>query len=166
MTPRSLKSLVPVLVLAVLAVAAPPMTAAPAADSLHAELLDLINRERAKYGLGALRANANLAVAARGHASDMAINDFLSHSGSDGRNVADRVAATGYVYAYVSEALAAGPRTAGQAVYMWLHSAAHRDLLLAPEPREVGLAMALAPYASTYGTYWAAVFGRRFDETR
>ncbi|MCP5372871.1 MAG: CAP domain-containing protein [Hyphomicrobiales bacterium] len=137
---------------------------AAAAQSVHADLLALINRARADHGLAALRANGNLDVAARGHAADMAVNDFLSHVGSDHRTLGDRVAATGYAFAYVSEALAAGPRTAAQAVHLWLTSAAHRDLLLSPDAREVGLAAAPAPITSTHGTYWAAVFGRRFGE--
>lgn len=134
-----------------------------AAEPTHDELIALINQARADYGLGAVRGNANLGVAARGHAADMATNDFLSHTGSDGRKLVERVAASGYAYAYVSEAVAGGARSPREALHMWLTSANHRDLVLSPEAREVGIGIAHSPH-STYKTYWAAVFGRRFGE--
>jgi len=55
--------------------------------------------------------NEALARAAQKHSTDMSINNFFSHSGSDGLQVWDRANAEGYEYRYIGENIAAGQVT-------------------------------------------------------
>ena len=45
----------------------------------------------------------DLESAAYRHSSDMANSDFMSHTGSDGSNMSDRVNATGYAWSAIGE---------------------------------------------------------------
>jgi len=50
----------------------------------EAQLVDLINQQRASNGLSALARQSQLAAAASEHSLDMACNNYFSHTGSDG----------------------------------------------------------------------------------
>ena len=67
------------------------------------EVLNAVNAYRAQSSMSAYPVSSELAQAAQAHATDMACNQVTGHTGSDGSNVAQRVAATGYVAAYVDE---------------------------------------------------------------
>lgn len=60
-------------------------------------VLDLVNQDRARLGLGLLTADDRLHDAARAHSRDMADSNFVGHAGSDGSNAGSRAAAAGYV---------------------------------------------------------------------
>jgi hypothetical protein len=72
------------------------------------KLIDLINQARAEVGRPALTLNADLTAAARRHSLDMACNNFMKHSGSDGSWTGDRVTEAGYTNSYYLEILAIG----------------------------------------------------------
>ena len=66
------------------------------------------------------RGNKNdaLDAAAYGHSQDMGVNNFLSHTGSNGSTPWDRMRAAGYQYSSAGENIAAGyssPRSVMQA---------------------------------------------------
>ena len=69
-------------------------------DGYVQTLVDLINQARREVGRGALTLNAQLTTAAQGHSLDMACNNFMEHSGSDGTWVGDRLAQAGYSHSY------------------------------------------------------------------
>lgn len=76
--------------------------------SFEAALIALINQERTDRGMPSLVTESQLTAAARVHSRDMACEDFLSHTGSDGSSPGDRVTAQGYSFNALGENIYAG----------------------------------------------------------
>ena len=60
-------------------------------------MLCLVNRERARRGLGAVRMEQRLAAAASGHSTQMVKAKFVGHRSTNGDAVRARVRRTGYI---------------------------------------------------------------------
>ena len=120
----------------------PPTPVVPAAGpgdlAFELALLDLINQERARVGAGALVMEPRLVAAARSHSTDMAFNDFFSHTGTGGSDVGERIAQQGYWYSIAGETLCAGGDV-NICVQMWLESPSHHDAMLDPRFTQVGI---------------------------
>jgi uncharacterized protein YkwD len=123
-------------------------------------LLGLINQERQGQGLAAYASQSQLQTAARIHSQDMACNGFVSHTGSDGSSVRDRVELQGYDWSWIGENIYCTSDTssgAPQRVFdWWMNSAPHRANLLSPNYTQIGVGYA---YAGSRGCF-AAVFAR------
>lgn len=113
-----------------------------------ADLLARINRERVSRGLVPLALNGKLTQAAQDHANDMAASGKLSHTGSDGSTVFDRIGRRGYgAYHWGRKAGEnwAWYHDTAAAMSMWMNSRPHRENILHPIYREVGIGVAPAP---------------------
>jgi uncharacterized protein YkwD len=114
-------------------------------SALELAVLKQINVIRRSRHLAALRLNAQLGQAAEGHSVDMASHGFFTHEDRDGAAFWKRVKAlytpASSSYWAVGENLlwSAGQLGAAQAVQMWMDSPPHRENLLDPRWREVGL---------------------------
>jgi uncharacterized protein YkwD len=97
-----------------------------------------INSERANAGLPPLTVNVLLASAAQGHAADMACNNMISHTGSDGSSVHSRIAAAGYFPSY-SEEIVYASGSPQAAMSWWMNDKIHRDAILNPNATEMGV---------------------------
>lgn len=106
--------------------------------------------------------NNNLHTAAQRHSTDMSENDFFSHIGSDNSNVAERVDASGYPWQSVGENIAAGQRSAKEAMDGWLTSPGHCRNIMSPAFKEVGVTCVVNS-TTEYETYWTNVFGSEFE---
>jgi uncharacterized protein YkwD len=115
--------------------------AAHAASPTERAIIRLMNEARAQHGLPALRASGPLARAADDHSRDMLAHGFFAHESSDGSSFDRRVRA--YVPARsLGENLAMVSQVRGvarQVVSMWLQSPPHREVLLSPGYRRVGV---------------------------
>ena len=101
-----------------------------------------------------------LTCAARGHALNMATNDFFDHESLDGSSPGDRIEAAGYTWSRWSENIAAGQAEAEDTVDGWLDSTTgHCENLLDPEVVDGGFGYAYDA-SSTWGHYWVQLFGR------
>jgi uncharacterized protein YkwD len=131
--------------------------------SFESTLLGLINQERQARGLHTLTLQGQLQTAARLHSEDMACNDFLSHTGSDGSSVRDRVERQGYSWSWIGENIYATGNTSSsapeQAFNWWMNSTPHRNNLLHEYYTEIGIGYRHSP-DSSYGGYFTAVFAR------
>jgi uncharacterized protein YkwD len=127
--------------------------------TFEARVLELINQERAKNGLPALKRQSQLDSAARKHSADMACNNYFSHTGLDGSAPWDRMAREGYSYSWAGENIAAGYSTAESVVTGWMNSSGHRANILSTNFTEIGIGYAYRA-ASTYGHYWTTTFGK------
>jgi uncharacterized protein YkwD len=131
--------------------------------SFESALLDLINQERQNQGLRPYNLQSQLQAAARAHSTDMACNSFVSHTGSDGSTVRDRIARQGYSWTWAGENIYATGNissSAPQQVFdWWMNSAPHRANLLSPNYTDIGLGYMYSP-DSSYGGYFTAVFAR------
>lgn len=121
------------------------------------QLIELINQARADVGRAALTVNPQLTAAAQGHSLDMACNDFLKHSGSDGTWTGDRLIRAGYTSTYYLEVLAIG--LPGDAMNQWKIDPVSWDSVLNSRVTEIGVGYVFVR-TSSYGGYWTAVLGR------
>lgn len=119
-------------------------------------LIELINQARADVGRPALTINEQLTAAARAHSLDMACNNFMKHSGSDGSWTGDRVTEAGYTNPYYLEILAIGlPQ---DAMNQWRIEPRDWDMLINSRVREIGVGYVFSKF-SAYGGYWTVVMG-------
>jgi uncharacterized protein YkwD len=110
------------------------------------QTLSLINAARTSNGLPALAPNDKLSAAAQNHSQDMACNNFLSHTGWNGSTPDSRVAAAGYAASLTRENIYAQPAQYGgtpqAAVDWWMGDPTHRDAILNPAVKEIGIGYA------------------------
>jgi uncharacterized protein YkwD len=111
--------------------------------ALEGQVLEAINGFRHEHGLVALRINRQLAATARQHSLSVAAHGYFEHTSLDGsafwkrdRRYAgnSRIWALGENLAWGSPGL-----SARQALELWLASPTHRENLLSPAWREIGL---------------------------
>ena len=124
------------------------------APNVAVDLLARINHERVARGLAPYALNAQLTAAAQAHAEDVARagrydqNGLAGHIGSDGSTVFDRVARVGYGAYSWGRRLGenwAWYHDVASAMVMWMGDAPHRDNILNPFYREIGIGVAPAP---------------------
>ena len=100
---------------------------------------------------------AVLEEVAKNHASDMAANDFLDHTGSDGSRPSDRATRAGYTWQRIAENVAAGQVRAEDVAATWLESPGHCANLMDPRHTETGIAYAVNASGSR-AIYWAQIY--------
>jgi uncharacterized protein YkwD len=145
-----------------------PQPPPPPAPDPVAEVVRLTNEARAQArtcgtvsfpAVGPVAAQAQLTVAAQGHAEDMAANNYFSHNSLDGRTAAGRISATGYSYSAAGENIAAGQRTPQEVVAGWLESPGHCSNIMNGSFTELGVGRATSS-TSQYGVYWVQNFAK------
>ena len=102
-------------------------------------IVELTNFQRSQVGLAPLKLNQKLSAAAYTHSRDMALNDYFSHTGSDGSDVNARVRSAGYRYRNAGENISAGYATPEEAMEGWMNSPAHKANILFPQVTEIGV---------------------------
>jgi uncharacterized protein YkwD len=129
----------------------------------QSQVLSLINGVRAQNGLSALTPQGPLAAAALKHSRDMACNNFVDHTGTDGSTWFTRIQAQGYAYSDALENIYVGSPDFGGtpdgAFDWWMNSTIHRNNILNAKVTSIGVAYVFNP-ASTYGGYYTVVFAR------
>lgn len=128
--------------------------------SLEREVVREINRVRASRGLQPLRSASGLTSAAVTHSRSMVLRGFFSHTSSDGTQFFDRVRrhypSRGWTSWSVGETLFAntGATDAQTIVATWLRSSPHREIVLTPGWRDVGIGVVYR--SSAPGTFAGA----------
>ncbi|HEY0081373.1 MAG TPA: CvpA family protein, partial [Pyrinomonadaceae bacterium] len=105
---------------------------------LEAEMLELVNRERAAEGLAPLAADDELREVARRHSSDMFARGYFSHVTPEGRDPFARIRESGYTFRTAGENLALAP-TLSIAHTGLMNSPGHRANILRPQFGRVGI---------------------------
>jgi uncharacterized protein YkwD len=118
--------------------------------SLAAQVVALVNEERPSRC--PLTVDDRLTASAQGHSSDMADQNYFSHTSKDGRTFDQRIKAAGYPRPG-AENIAKGQRTAAQVMESWMDSPGHRDNILNCSYKAIGVAV------DTRGFYWTQNFG-------
>lgn len=103
--------------------------------------------------------NDQLFSAAARHSTDMATNNYFSHTGLDGRSASQRVAAEGYAWSWVGENIAAGQSSVATVMSGWLASAGHCANIMRAEYRDVAVSC-VQRSGTTYGRYWTMELAR------
>ncbi len=124
------------------------------------ETLELINQFRANTNncggeimqpAEPLMWHPNLDAAAEAHAMDMHNTNTLSHDGSDGSSLGDRLDRADYKAGYFGENVAKGPPTPAEVVEAFKNSPSHCKVMSNPNFKQVGIAKV--------GDYWVLDFG-------
>ena len=102
--------------------------------------------------------NDQLEISAMGHAADMSVQNYFSHTSLDGRTMQDRIRMAGYTYKgyrsyQIGENIAMGPPTIAEVMQGWFHSPGHCANLMNANFKEIGVA--------ENNTYWVQDFGGR-----
>jgi uncharacterized protein YkwD len=105
---------------------------------LEAQMLELVNQERAAAGLGPLAFDPELLPVARAHSVDMFARGYFSHHTPEGLSPFDRIRAAGVNFRTAGENLALAP-TLPIAHSGLMNSPGHRANILRPEFGRVGI---------------------------
>lgn len=118
----------------------------------EAEVVRLINIERAKEGIGPVTMNQSLRSSAAVRALEI-VNKF-SHERPNGERWVTSIKVR---YKCAGENIAAGQRTPERVVQAWMNSEGHRKNIMNPRYSEVGVACYFEA-DSTYRYYWGQLF--------
>lgn len=118
-------------------------------------VLDLVNVERARYGLGRLSYDRRLDLASERHNAQQAATRTMSHDGIGDGTPGQRIKAAGYGGSW-GENVATGQLSPEQVVAEWMASPGHRRNILDPNYQLLGVSYTVG---SDGRTYWAQSFG-------
>ncbi len=105
------------------------------------EIVELHNKERAEKGLSKLVVNSKLNASALKKGEAMLAADCWSHYCPNGKSPWDFFKNEGYDYIYAGENLAEGFNDNETVMQAWMNSPTHRDNVLKPEFKEIGVAI-------------------------
>ena len=126
----------------------------------EAQVLELVNKERASAGCRPLMSNPILLAVARAHSKDMAVHGYFDHNSRDGRTPFDRMRAAGYRGSLMGENIAGGQPTPAAVMSAWMHSAGHRANILNCGFTVIGVGVYRLA-SSPFRVYWTQDFGDR-----
>ena len=141
-----------------------PVLAASQLNPYEQQLLGLVNKERDRHGLAALRVNAKLVDSARAHSADMGEQKYFQHDSPAGETWSSRIIRYGYTDQgcsswkagediYWGAGLLSSPVAALQA---WMRSADHRMVIMTKAFRDIGIGAVKTDdgYGSCTGPVW------------
>ncbi|MET9437433.1 CAP domain-containing protein [Streptomyces sp. NPDC006551] len=119
-----------------------------------AEVVRLVNQERAKVGCVPVRSDAELAELADAFSEDMARRGFFDHTDPDGATPWDRAAKAG-ISGMGGENIARGQVDAAAVMSSWMNSDGHRANILNCDYKSLGVGVHFADG----GPWWTQDFG-------
>ncbi|MCL2573876.1 MAG: CAP domain-containing protein [Defluviitaleaceae bacterium] len=110
------------------------------AEIFEQRIFELVNIERANYGIPPLIWHDELAASAQAHSADMAQNNNFSHDSSDGTSFSERIAALAIPNVVgMAENVIAGFQTPEAMMEGWMNSEGHRANILNPSLTHIGI---------------------------
>ncbi|MFI6697180.1 CAP domain-containing protein [Streptomyces sp. NPDC050433] len=137
--------------------ATPPQTppaSSAAPSTAEAEVLALVNEERAKAGCQPLRADKALNGLAEAFSKDMADRGFFDHTDPDGDTPWDRAQQAG-ITNLGGENIARGQADANAVMASWMASEGHRENILNCDYKTIGI----GAHFAEGGPWWTQDFG-------
>ena len=124
-------------------------------SSYEAQVVSLVNKERAAQGLSSLARDAQLTRLAQLKAEDMAENKYFSHTSPTYGSAFDMMKTYGVSYDAAGENIATGQKTPEAVMEGWMNSQGHRANILNSAYTGIGVG-----YAKTSDgtTYWVQIF--------
>ncbi|MFF1377958.1 CAP domain-containing protein [Streptomyces sp. NPDC058308] len=134
----------------------PPADSRSSSDEVkaEAEVITLVNQERAKAGCRPVQADDRLAALAGAFSADMAERDFFDHTDPDGATPWDRADKAG-ISGLGGENIARGQADARSVMAAWMDSPGHRANILNCDYKTLGVGVHFAPG----GPWWTQDFG-------
>ena len=106
------------------------------------EVIRLVNVERAKYGLPALKANWELSRVARYKSQDMVNKGYFAHQSPTYGSPFTMMQSFGISYSSAGENIAKGQRTPAEVMNSWMSSPGHRSNILNASYTQIGVGLA------------------------
>ncbi|KOX03762.1 membrane protein [Streptomyces sp. NRRL B-1140] len=119
-----------------------------------AQVLSLVNEERAKVGCSPVAANSALTDLAQSYSEDMAARGFFDHTDPDGRTPWDRAEKAG-ISNLGGENIARGQANAAAVMDAWMNSPGHRANILNCDFKTLGVGVEFG----SGGPWWTQNFG-------
>lgn len=116
------------------------------------EVVNLVNKERAKYGLSALKSNSSLANVATIKSQDMVNKNYFSHTSPTYGSPFDMMKQFGISYKTAGENIAMGQKTPSEVVTAWMNSEGHRKNILSSSFTQIGVGVAKNANSQLYWT--------------
>ncbi len=127
--------------------------------SYPGEVINLINQARQGAGLTALNIDSRLMASAQNHSIDMACYSLLSHTGSDGSSIEQRIAAAGYPASFDEEMIYGGTGAYPQTAFdWWMNDPIHHAVIFDTRITDIGVGFAFVQ-DSAYGDYYTVDVG-------
>jgi uncharacterized protein YkwD len=128
-------------------------------DPEESAFTSILNDYRAQNSLGPILIDPSIQASAEWMSTDMGVNDYFSHTDSQGGSPWDRMCDHGYCYnTWKGENIAAGYSTAADVFQGWKGSPGHNANMLGEHYVVMGIALVYTS-GSTYGYYWTNDFG-------
>ncbi|MEV5387600.1 sigma-70 family RNA polymerase sigma factor [Streptomyces sp. NPDC052721] len=131
--------------------------AQPAPTGTVAQVVALVNQERAAAGCGPVTEDPRLDTAAQGHSDDMAARGFFDHADPDGDGPGERITAAGYRWSTYGENIAKGQQTPQAVMDSWMNSPGHRANILNCAFKNIGVGV----HDGSGGPWWTQAFGAK-----
>jgi len=122
-------------------------------------VLEVTNQKRAENGLSSLTLNSKLSEAAQRKAGDMFAFNYWAHISPSGRSPWSFFQEVGYKYLYAGENLARDFMNSDSVIDAWMNSPSHRDNLLNPNYKEIGLSVVNGTLNGVETTLVVQMFG-------
>ncbi|MFZ5987056.1 MAG: SafA/ExsA family spore coat assembly protein [Bacillota bacterium] len=116
------------------------------------EVIRLVNIERSKKGLQALKTNWQVSRVARYKSQDMVDKGYFSHTSPTYGSPFRMMESFGIRYSAAGENIAMGQRTPAEVMNAWMNSPGHRNNILSPSFTEIGVGLAKAQNGRLYWT--------------
>ena len=136
-----------------------PQVLGYAANISPSEVIRLTNAQRAANGLSVLSENSSLNGAALAKGNDMLAKGYWAHFAPDGTSPWSFFLNFGYKYKYAGENLARDFPDASSAVNAWMNSPSHKENILNPNYREIGIGVVEGNLAGADTTVIVQFFG-------
>ena len=121
----------------------------------EAEVIRLVNVERAKAGLQPLTANWELCRIARYKSQDMINKNYFSHISPTYGTPFNMMENFGITFSSAGENIAMGQKSPAEVMNSWMNSPGHRANILSPSYSQIGVGLAKS---STGVYYWTQMF--------
>lgn len=118
-------------------------------SALERRVVELVNKERAAYGLSPLTLSAELSDGARLKSRDMRDNNYFDHNSPTYGTPFEMMKSLGITYSAAAENIAMGYATAEAVVNGWMNSAGHRANILSDKYTHIGVG-----HVDGYWTQW------------
>ncbi|MCX7658298.1 MAG: CAP domain-containing protein [Oscillospiraceae bacterium] len=128
-------------------------TVPSASTDFKQAVVDLVNAERAKAGVGALAVLPSVEEAAQVRAGELIIS--FSHTRPNGTSCFTVLSEFGVGYSASGENIAAGQKTPQAVMESWMNSSGHKANILNPDFTHIGIGYA---EGGNYGTNWVQLF--------
>ncbi len=128
------------------------------------EVVALTNEKRAEIGLAPLEMNNTLSQAALAKGTDMVNRDYWAHVAPDGTQPWKFFIDFNYRYRFAGENLARDFSDASSVVEAWMASPTHRENILSPKYKEIGVAVVEGDLDGVDTTIIVQFFGTEYTD--